>query len=66
MIEPGLRTALQPISAKSPTKAPNLRRPVSMQRPSISSQTVSPLSLRLETIAPAPKCDLWPRIESPT
>ena len=58
MMLPGFSTALQPMSVWSPSSAPNLRRPVSNGRPSMSTVTLPGTSLTLEIFTPAPRCDL--------
>ena len=63
---PGLRTLWQPTSTLSPTIAANFLRPVSITSSPFLTHTNVLSDLTWDVIAPAPRCDLYPRMESPT
>lgn len=66
IIVPGFKTELHPTSDKSPKIAPSFLKPVSILSVPYFTFTNVPSDFKLEVIAPAPKWDLYPNIESPT
>ena len=63
---PGFKTELQPTSTLSPIIAPTFFKLVSSFSSKYLIITNFLSDFTLEIIEPAPKCDLYPKIESPT